>query len=124
MPRAADESEYTTSFAGRPISFRKKLTCMPLAVDVALPLLPGDRSVRVAVRESDLRRHLVNELKDNSKDLEEDRIDDPRFAMTAEQLKAKGIDDFQLYYAMETLQRLGSKTMKLAAKPVKGRAQN
>jgi carboxyl-terminal processing protease len=44
--------------------------------------------------------------------------------MTAEQLKAKGIDDFQLYYAMETLQRLGSKTMKLAAKPVKGRAQN
>jgi carboxyl-terminal processing protease len=93
--------------------------------DVRVPQLTDpDYKKRVSVRESDLRRHLVNELKDNSKDLEEDRIDDPRFAMTAEQLKAKGIDDFQLHYAMETLQRLGSKTMKLAAKPVKGRAQN
>jgi carboxyl-terminal processing protease len=93
--------------------------------DVRVPQLTDpDYKKRVSVRESDLRRHLVNELKDNGKDLEEDRIDDPRFAMTAEQLKAKGIDDFQLYYAMETLQRLGSKTMKLAAKPVKGRAQN
>ena len=93
--------------------------------DIRVPQLTDpDYKKRVSVRESDLRRHLVNELKDNSKDLEEDRIDDPRFAMTAEQLKAKGIDDFQLYYAMETLQRLGSKTMKLAAKPVKGRAQN
>ena len=93
--------------------------------DVRVPQLTDpDYKKRVSVRESDLRRHLVNELKDNSKDLEEDRIDDPRFAMTAEQLKAKGIDDFQLYYAMETLQRLGSKTMKLAAKPLKGRAQN
>jgi carboxyl-terminal processing protease len=93
--------------------------------DIRVPQLTDpDYKKRVSVRESDLRRHLVNELKDNSKDLEEDRIDDPRFAMTAEQLKAKGIDDFQLYYAMETLQRLGSKTMKLAAKPIKGRAQN
>jgi carboxyl-terminal processing protease len=93
--------------------------------DIRVPQLSDpDYKKRVSVRESDLRRHLVNELKDNSKDLEEDRIDDPRFAMTAEQLKAKGIDDFQLYYAMETLQRLGSKTMKLAAKPIKGRAQN
>lgn len=93
--------------------------------DVRVPQLTDpDYKKRVSVRESDLRRHLVNELKDNSKDLEEDRIDDPRFAMTAEQLTAKGIDDFQLYYAMETLQRLGSKTMKLAAKPIKGRAQN
>ncbi|OYU02174.1 MAG: peptidase S41 [Sphingomonadaceae bacterium PASS1] len=93
--------------------------------DIRVPQLSDpDYKKRVSVRESDLRRHLVNELKDDSKDLEEDNIDDPRFAMTAEQLKAKGIDDFQLYYAMETLQRLGSKTMKLAARPVKGRAQN
>jgi carboxyl-terminal processing protease len=93
--------------------------------DIRVPQLSDpDYKKRVSVRESDLRRHLVNELKDDTKDLEEDLIDDPRFAMTAEQLKAKGIDDFQLYYAMETLQRLGSRTMKLAAKPVKGRAQN
>ena len=93
--------------------------------DIRVPQLSDpDYKKRVSVRESDLRRHLVDELKDDSKDLEQDNIDDPRFAMTAEQLKAKGIDDFQLYYAMETLQRLGSRTMKLAAKPVKGRAQN
>ena len=42
----------------------------------------------------------------------------------SEQLKAKGITDFQLHYAMETLNRLGTKTMKLAEKPVKGKAQN
>ncbi|MFN3620872.1 S41 family peptidase [Sphingorhabdus sp.] len=93
--------------------------------DIRVPQLSDpDYKKRVAVRESDLRRHLVNELKDDTKDLEEDILDDPRFAMTAEQLKAKGIEDFQLHYAMETLQRLGSKTMKLAEKPVKGKAQN
>jgi carboxyl-terminal processing protease len=50
--------------------------------------------------------------------------DDPRFSQTAEQLKAKGIEDFQLNYAMETLQRLGSKTMRLAEKPSKVPARN
>ncbi len=93
--------------------------------DIRVPQLSDpDYKKRVSVRESDLRRHLVNELKDDTKDLEEDIKDDPRFAMTAEQLKAKGIDDFQLHYAMETLQRLGPRTMKLAEKPVKGKAQN
>jgi len=93
--------------------------------DIRVPQLTDpDYKTRVSVRESDLRRHLVNELKDDNKDLEKDNTDDPRFAMTAEQLKAKNIDDFQLYYAMETLQRLGSRTMKLAAKPFTGKAQN
>ena len=93
--------------------------------DIRVPQLTDpDYKTRVSVRESDLRRHLVNELKDDNKDLEKDNTDDPRFAMTAEQLKAKNIDDFQLYYAMETLQRLGSRTMKLAAKPIMGKAQN
>jgi carboxyl-terminal processing protease len=93
--------------------------------DIRVPQLTDpDYKSRVSIRESDLRRHLVNELKDNNKDLEQDVTDDPRFAMTAEQLKAKGIEDFQLYYAMETLQRLGPRTMKLAAKPVKSKAKN
>jgi len=93
--------------------------------DIRVPQLTDpDYKTRVSVRESDLRRHLVNELKDDNKDLEKDNADDPRFAMTAEQLKAKNIDDFQLYYAMETLQRLGSRTMKLAAKLTTGKAQN
>jgi len=87
-------------------------------------LTDPDYKSRVSIRESDLRRHLVNELKDNTKDREQDLKDDPRFAMTAEQLKAKGIEDFQLYYAMETLQRLGPRTMKLAAKPIKTTAKN
>jgi carboxyl-terminal processing protease len=93
--------------------------------DIRVPQLTDpDYKTRGSVRESDLRRHLVNELKDDNKNLEKDNADDPRFAMTAEQLKAKNIDDFQLYYAMETLQRLGSRTMKLAAKPIMGKAQN
>lgn len=93
--------------------------------DIRVPQLTDpDYKTRVSVRESDLRRHLVNELKDDNKDLEKDNADDPRFAMTADQLKAKNIDDFQLYYAMETLQRLGPRTMKLAAKPVKGKTRN
>jgi carboxyl-terminal processing protease len=93
--------------------------------DIQVPQLSDpDYKKRVAIRESDLRRHLVNEIQEDAKELEEDMADDPRFAMTAGQLKAKGIDDFQLHYAMETLNRLGSKTMKLAEKPVKGKARN
>jgi carboxyl-terminal processing protease len=94
--------------------------------DIQVPQLSDpDYKKRIAIRESDLRRHLVNEMQDDAKELEEDISDDPRFAMTAEQLKAKGIEDFQLHYAMETLNRLGSKTMKLAEKSaVKGKAQN
>lgn len=94
--------------------------------DIQVPQLSDpDYKKRVAIRESDLRRHLVNEMQDDAKELEEDIADDPRFAMTSEQLKAKGIEDFQLHYAMETLNRLGSKTMKLAEKQaVKGKAQN
>ena len=93
--------------------------------DIQVPQLSDpDYKKRVAIRESDLRRHLINEMQDDAKELEEDISDDPRFALSAEQLKAKGIDDFQLHYAMETLNRLGAKTMKLAEKPVKGKAQN
>jgi carboxyl-terminal processing protease len=94
--------------------------------DIQVPQLSDpDYKKRIAIRESDLRRHLVNEMQDDAKELEEDIADDPRFAMTAEQLRAKGIEDFQLHYAMETLQRLGSRTMKLADKaPVKGKAVN
>jgi carboxyl-terminal processing protease len=93
--------------------------------DIQVPQLSDpDYKKRVAIRETDLRRHLINEVQADDKQLEEDIADDPRFAMTAEQLKAKGIEDFQLHYAMETLTRLGAKTMKLADKPIKGKAQN
>ena len=44
--------------------------------------------------------------------------------MTTEQLEANGIKDFQLHYAMETLERLGGKTMKLADRNAKPSARN
>ena len=83
--------------------------------DIPVPQLSDpDYQSRVRIRESDLRRHLVNELKTDDKDLEADTLADPRFKKTTEELKAEGIEDFQLHYAMETLQRLGTGTMKLA----------
>ncbi len=57
------------------------------------------------LRESDLRHHLVNEVALDTKKLEADQQADPRFKMSAEELKAKGIKDFQLWYAAETLRR-------------------
>ncbi len=93
--------------------------------DIRVPQLSDpDYKKRVAIREADLRRHLINELQADDKQLEEDNLDDPRFNQTAEQLKAKGIDDFQLHYAMDTLKRLGTKTMRVAEKGAKGPAHN
>jgi carboxyl-terminal processing protease len=92
--------------------------------DINVPQISDpDYKKRVAVRESDLRRHLVNDLAVEDKELESDLQEDPRFAMTTEQLEAKGIKDFQLHYAMDTLQRLGSKTMKMADKQTKPSAR-
>ena len=39
--------------------------------------------------------------------LEEDTKDDPRFTATPESLKKQGIEDFQLWYALKTIARLG-----------------
>ncbi|RXR29485.1 S41 family peptidase [Sphingobium fluviale] len=76
--------------------------------DVRVPQVSDpDYKLRQPVRESDLRRHLRNEAKASDPTLEEDLKADPRFAMTAEQLKAKGITDFQLFYAVQTIGRLG-----------------
>ncbi|MDT0576853.1 S41 family peptidase [Croceicoccus sp. F390] len=56
-----------------------------------------------AVRESDLRKHLINEADLDQDALEQDMKQDPRFQLTADQLEEKGIEDFQLHYALETL---------------------
>ena len=69
-----------------------------------------------ATRESDLRGHLINEISLDDKKLETDRKDDPRFTQSAEQLKAKGITDFQLQYAIDTLRRSEAPTA-LAVRP-------
>ena len=76
--------------------------------DIRVPQL-SDPDARLrserAIRESDLRGHLINEVSLDDKKLEVDRKDDPRFNQTADQLKAKGIEDFQLHYAIQTLRR-------------------
>ena len=84
--------------------------------DIRVPQLsdPDDRKRNEqALRESDLRGHLVNEAGLKDKDLETDKKADPRFKMTSAELTAKGIKDFQLYYALETL-RHASGTPSLA----------
>jgi carboxyl-terminal processing protease len=76
--------------------------------DITVPQLSDpDLALRnkYQTRESDLRGHLVNELGLEDEALETDKIDDPRFKLTAEELKEQGVEDFQLHYAMETLRR-------------------
>lgn len=76
--------------------------------DINVPQLSDpDYKSRPRFREADLGRHLINEAKVDNSVLEADDKPDPRFTATAEELKAKGIDDFQLYYALQTVARLG-----------------
>ena len=76
--------------------------------DVLVPQLsdPDYRS-RSRVRESDLRRHLVNETGVRDDLIQDDGRPDPRFAATSAQLTAQGITDYQLHYALQTIARLG-----------------
>jgi carboxyl-terminal processing protease len=78
--------------------------------DIAVPQLSDpDYKDRPVVREADLRRHLLAQAKATDELLEQDdTAKDPRFSATAEELKKEGIKDFQLYYALNTLKRLGS----------------
>ncbi|NIJ38107.1 carboxyl-terminal processing protease [Sphingopyxis panaciterrae] len=78
-----------------------------IAPDIRVPQLSDpDYASRPKFRESDLRRHLINEKKVDDGLLEKDEKADPRFTETPEQLKAKGIDDYQLYYALQTIGRI------------------
>ena len=75
--------------------------------DIKVPQLSdADYKTRPRFREADLRRHLINEARVDNSVLEDDTKADPRFAMTAEQLKAKGITDFQLDYALKAVARV------------------
>ena len=92
--------------------------------DIAVPQISDpDYKTRMKLRESDLRGHLINEIGLDDKDLEVDKLDDPRFSMTPEQLKEKGIEDFQLYYALATLQRTTLASSRLSAtRPIAARS--
>ncbi|MDB5678787.1 S41 family peptidase [Sphingomonas bacterium] len=75
--------------------------------DIAVPQISDeDYKSRPVFREADLRKHLVNEVKADNVILEEDTKPDPRFAATPAELKKRGVTDFQLYYALQTLGRL------------------
>lgn len=85
--------------------------------DIAVPQISDpDYKSRPVFREDDLRRHLINEVKSDNAAIEEDTKPDPRFAATAEELKAKGVDDFQLSYALKTIGRLAGTAQAVAAK--------
>ena len=91
--------------------------------DIKVPQISDpDYKSRPVFREADLRKHLINEVKADNAVLEEDSKTDPRFAQTPEQLKKQGIDDFQLYYALKTVARLGGAAQVAAAtkpRPIK-----
>ena len=91
--------------------------------DIYVPQLsdPDYKSRRV-VREADLRRHLLSQNKVDDKLLEQADEKDPRFAMTAAELERKGIKDFQLHYALQTLKRLGGGATRTAAAPAPKRS--
>ena len=82
--------------------------------DITVPQLSDPdlaKRSRFQMRESDLRGHLINELGIDDDAVEKDKRDDPRFLQTAEELKEKGIEDFQLHYALETLRRTSPKSI-------------
>jgi len=75
--------------------------------DIVVPQLSDpDYKDRPAVREADLRRHLVGQANVDEKLLEHDDTPDPRFTASAAELEKKGVKDFQLDYAIRTLKRL------------------
>lgn len=85
--------------------------------DLAVPQISDpDYKSRPVLREADLRRHLINTANVDDSVLEDDTKTDPRFSATAEELKKKGIDDFQLHYALETIARTGGSPRGVAAK--------
>ena len=76
--------------------------------DIVVPQLSDpDYKDRPRLREADLRKHLLSQTKVDDALLQSDTTPDPRFTATADQLKAQGVKDFQLDYALKTLKRLG-----------------
>jgi carboxyl-terminal processing protease len=88
--------------------------------DIEVPQLSDpDYKERPRFRESDLRRHLINEVTVDNDVLQDDGKPDPRFAATPEELKRRGIEDYQLHYALQTISRLGRPAGAAAATPAR-----
>lgn len=85
--------------------------------DILVPQLSdANRNERPRLREADLRNHLVAEKSADEKLIEDDGKVDPRFAMTADELKKQGVTDYQLDYAVKMIGRLGPAPVKTAAR--------
>ena len=88
--------------------------------DIVVPQLSDpDYKDRVIVREADLRHHLLAQAKVDDKLLERDDTPDPRFTEKPDALEKRGIKDFQLYYAMNTLKRIAAPVNVAMAAPAK-----
>jgi len=88
--------------------------------DIDVPQLSDpDYKDRKVVREADLRRHLLAQAKVEDKLLEADDTPDPRFSDKPEELEKRGIKDYQLYYAINTLKRLAAPSAIASAAPAK-----
>ena len=88
--------------------------------DIPVPQLSDpDYKDRLVVREADLRHHLLAQAGVDDKLLENNDSPDPRFTAKADELEKKGIKDFQLYYAMNTLKRIAAPVAVAQAAPVK-----
>jgi len=90
--------------------------------DIEVPQLSDpDYKDRPRLREADLRRHLINEASVKNDVLEDDGKPDPRFTATADDLKKRGIEDFQLHYAIQAIARLQTRNAQAPA-PAGGKA--
>ena len=92
--------------------------------DIPVPQLSDPRMAeRKPLREADLKKHLINEIKDaTDKLVEQDSVADPRFIAKADDLKAKGVLDYQQDYAIRLINRLGPPALppvQVAAVPVR-----
>lgn len=92
--------------------------------DILVPQITDpDYAKRPKYRESDLRKHLIAEAKLTNRDLEKDTKADPRFAMTPDELKKQGIDDFQMHYALQALKRTAATPVPVKAAAPASRPQ-
>jgi len=88
--------------------------------DIEVPQLTDpDYKSRPRLREADLRRHLINEASVSDDIIKDDSKPDPRFTATAEELKKKGVEDFQLSYAVQAISRLAKATPAAAGGPAR-----
>ena len=107
-PKFLAATAHVDEAAVHPLPNSRKIYVQGSQPDIRVPQLSDpDEALKLkyAYRESDLKRHLVNEAALKDDDLENDSKPDPRFTQTADELKKEGIEDFQLHYALQTLER-------------------